>query len=67
VVGTLHHFVHTLKKVARFPSKDRLTVLHDLKRRVQKRHGKDCVNRFVEVVSKGESDGASSSSSVNND
>lgn len=41
VGGLLRHSVHSLKKVARLPSKDRSAMLHDLKRRVHKRHGKE--------------------------
>lgn len=65
--GVLRHCVHSLKKVARLPYNDRRAVLHDLKRRIRKRHGKAGVSRSVEMVSKGISEGASSSSSVNND
>ena len=61
------HSVHSLKKVARLPSNDRTTVLHDLKRRIRKRQGKVGETRFVDIVSKLVSEGASSSSSVNND
>lgn len=67
VGGVLRHSVHSLKKVARLPSNDRRAVLHDLKRRIRKRHGKAGVSRSVDLVSKGISEGASSSSSVNND
>ena len=42
-------------------------VLHVLKRRIGKRNVKKGVTRSVEVISKSVSDGASSSSSVNND
>lgn len=67
VGGVLRHSVHSLKKVARLPYGDRKAVLHDLNRRIRKRHGKAGVTRSVDLVSKGISEGASSSSSVNND
>jgi len=63
----LRHYVHSLKKVAWLPINDLTTVLHDLKRRICKRQGKVGVTRSVEIVSKVVSEGASSSSSVNND
>jgi len=49
------------------PSKDHSAMLHDLKKIVCKRQGSNHVHRVVEVVSKGDSDEASSSDSVNND
>jgi hypothetical protein len=67
VGGTLRHSVHTLKKVALLPSKDRSAMLHDLKKIVRKRQGSDRVHRAVEAVPKGDSDEASSSDFVNND
>ena len=38
--GMLRHSVHSLKKVARLPSKDHLEVPMSLKKKVRKRHGK---------------------------
>jgi len=65
--GVLCHPVHSLKKVARLPSNDRTVVLHNLKRMIHMRQGKVGVTKSVEIVSKIVSEGASSSSSVNND
>lgn len=67
VGGVLRYNVHSLKKVARLPYNDRRAVLHELKRRIRKRHDKARVSRSVELVTKGISERASSSSSVNND
>jgi len=59
--------VHSLKKVARLPSKDRSAVLQILKRKVHKHQGFDQMNKVVEVFSQSVSEEASSSCSVNND
>jgi len=67
VGGVLRHSVYSLKKVARLPNNDRVAVLHDFKRMICKRHGKEGVSRSTDNVSKVVSHGASSSSSVNND
>ncbi|GAU42656.1 hypothetical protein TSUD_398610 [Trifolium subterraneum] len=60
--GLLHHPVHSLKKVARLPSKDRSKVLKVLKRNVRRRRG-----GIVSVSRQASSDGSSSSASSNND
>jgi len=62
----LRHNVHSLKKVARLSTNDRAAVLHVLNERVGKHIVKEGVTRSVKVISKSVSDGASSTSSVNN-
>lgn len=66
VGGTLRHSVHSLKKVARLPSKDRSAIMHALKKRVQKRQGSARNHWMVEVASQANSNEDSSSCSVNN-
>jgi len=65
--GILHHLVHSLKKVARLPSKDRSAVMHALKKRVNKTQGSDKNHTVMEVVSQGNSNDVSSSVLVNID
>jgi hypothetical protein len=67
VDGVLRHSVHSLKKVARLPGKDRSSVLKILKKKVRQRQGSDRLKKSVNVVSQNISDGSSSSGSVNND
>ncbi|PNX87532.1 hypothetical protein L195_g043622 [Trifolium pratense] len=65
--GVLRHPIHSLKKVARMPSKDRGEVLKTLKKCVRRRRGGDGLNRSCYMschVSPGDS---GSSGSVNND
>ncbi|AES88382.2 hypothetical protein MTR_4g054200 [Medicago truncatula] len=65
--GILRHSVHSLKKAARLPCKDRSSVLKILKKNVRKRQGSDRLKKAVDVVSHSVYDGNSSSDSVNND
>lgn len=60
VDGVLHHFVHSLKKVARLPSKDRSSVLKILRKKVRQRQGSDRLKKAVDIVSQNNSDGTSS-------
>ncbi|MCH86584.1 hypothetical protein A2U01_0007442, partial [Trifolium medium] len=65
--GLLRHSIHSLKKVARMPSKDRREVLKVLKKNVRRSRGASSVDRSCEVVHQASSEGAQSSASVNND
>ncbi|PNX89689.1 hypothetical protein L195_g045811, partial [Trifolium pratense] len=65
--GMLRHSLHTLKKVARMPSKDRKEVLKVLKKNVCKRQGGSRADRSCEVVHQVSSEKNQSSASVNND
>ncbi|CAJ2667463.1 unnamed protein product [Trifolium pratense] len=65
--GLLRHPVHSLKKVARMPSKDRREVLKVLKKSVRQRRGGDGVNRSCTMSRQASSDDSSSLGSVNND
>ncbi|PNX78871.1 putative sulfate transporter, partial [Trifolium pratense] len=65
--GLLRHPLHSIKKVARLPSKDRGEVLKILKKHVRRRRGGDSINRSCSVSRRASSDESSSSSSVNND
>ncbi|XP_045797610.1 uncharacterized protein LOC123891756 [Trifolium pratense] len=65
--GPLRHPLHSIKKVARMPSKDRCEVLKVLKKSVRRRRGGDEVNRSCSLSRQASSGGSSSSVSVNND
>ncbi|PNX78571.1 hypothetical protein L195_g034549 [Trifolium pratense] len=65
--GVLRHPFHSLKKVARMPSKDRSEVLKALKKNVRRRRGGDGFNRSCSMSCLGSSGGSNSSGSVNND
>ncbi|PNX64490.1 hypothetical protein L195_g054045, partial [Trifolium pratense] len=65
--GMLRHPLHSIKKVARMPSKDRREVLKVLKKNVRRRRGGDEVNRSCSMSRRFSSDKSSSSPSVNND
>ncbi|PNX64747.1 putative sulfate transporter, partial [Trifolium pratense] len=65
--GLLRHPLHSIKKVARLPSKDRGEVLKILKKHVRRRRGGDSINRSCSVSRRTSSVESSSSSSVNND
>ncbi|PNX67590.1 hypothetical protein L195_g063588, partial [Trifolium pratense] len=63
----LRHPLHSIKKVARMPSKDRCEALKALKKSVRRRRGGDGVNRSCSMSCKISSGDSSSSGSVNND
>ncbi|PNX61652.1 hypothetical protein L195_g060765, partial [Trifolium pratense] len=65
--GSLRHPFHSIKKVARLPSKDRSAALKALKKKVRRRRGGDDINRSCTVSRRASSDESSSSASVNND
>ncbi|CAJ2642053.1 unnamed protein product [Trifolium pratense] len=65
--GLLSHPLHSIKKVARMPSKDRREVLKVLKKNVRHRRGGDGVNRSCSMSCRVSSEESSSSLSVNND
>ncbi|MCH79869.1 sulfate transporter [Trifolium medium] len=65
--GLLRHPLHSIKKVARLPSKDRGEVLKILKKQVRRRRGGDNINRSCSVSRRTSSVESSSSSSVNKD
>jgi hypothetical protein len=67
VDGVLRHFVHSLKKVARLPCKDRSNVLKILKKKVRKRQGSNRLKKAVDVVSHRNSNSSCSIGSENND
>jgi hypothetical protein len=68
VDGVMRHNVHSLKKVARLPNKDRAAVMKYLKKKNGCKHqGSTNLKKAVTRISKDLSDGSSSSSSVNND
>lgn len=66
VKGTLRHSVHSLKKVARLPAKDRASVMHILKKNARKFKGSSSLKKAVKMISEEASEASSSSSSVNN-
>jgi len=63
----LRHIVHSLKRVARLPSKDRAAVMQVLKKRARKIQCSDRHHRAAQVVSQGNSNDDLSSVSVNNE
>ncbi|PNX98197.1 putative sulfate transporter [Trifolium pratense] len=65
--GPLRHPLHSIKKVARMPCKDRKEILKVLKKNVRRRRGGDGVNRSCSVRRRVPSNESSSSASVNND
>ncbi|XP_045791437.1 uncharacterized protein LOC123886142 [Trifolium pratense] len=65
--GVLRHPVHSLKKVARLPSKERCEVLKALKKKVRRRRGGDGLNRSCSMSCHVPSGDTVSSGSVNND
>lgn len=68
VKGVLRHPVHSLKKVARMPSKDRAAVMKALKKRPCKFKGSNSLKKAVRMMSNAKCDSSSSSSSaVNSD
>ncbi|PNX58449.1 hypothetical protein L195_g059196 [Trifolium pratense] len=65
--GLLRHPLHSIKKVARLPPKDRCAALKALKKQVRRRRGGDNVNRSCSMSRRASPAESSSSSSVNND
>ncbi|CAJ2632329.1 unnamed protein product [Trifolium pratense] len=65
--GLLRHPFHSLKKVARMPSKDRCEVLKALKKKVRRRRGGDGFNRSCSMSRHVSSGDSVSSGSINND
>jgi len=59
--------VHSLKKVARLPTKDRTTVMHILKKSGSKYQGSSKLKKAVTMISKEVSDDTASSNSMTND
>ena len=65
--GFLRHPVHSLKKVARLPDKDRTTVMKILKKKGCKYQGSSNLKKVVKMISIEPSEDISSSSSTSND
>ncbi|PNX85649.1 hypothetical protein L195_g041719, partial [Trifolium pratense] len=65
--GVLRHPIHSLKKVARMPCKDRGEVLKVLKKSVRRRRGGDGLNRSCSMSCHVSSGDSGSLGSVNND
>jgi hypothetical protein len=66
-VGVLRHPVHSLKKIARLPSKDRGDVLKAIRKCVRRRRGGDETNKSNSASSQAISEDSSMSRAVNND
>lgn len=66
VRGVLRHPVHSLKKVARLPHKDRAAVMKIFKKNSCKYKGSSSLKKAVRMISKDLSESSSSSSSANN-
>jgi len=67
VEGALRHPMHSLKKVARLPSKDRKAVMHILKKGGRKYQGSSKLKNAVTMLSREVSEDSVSSNSVTND
>jgi hypothetical protein len=65
--GFLSHSIYSLKRIARLPVNDRREVLHILQKNARRRRPKGVAKRPNMSVSRASAEGASSSSSVNND